>query len=92
MAKKRVFLLQDTKEENLKITECFSTDEEIEIVTRYRVKYSIPRKNFAEYYGFSSRSLEGRDKNVKDEGLKKKVQLLGEYFEDYRKNIFFVRY
>ncbi len=32
MAKKRVFLLQDTKEENLKITECFSTDEEIEIV------------------------------------------------------------
>ncbi len=64
------------------------SDEEIEIVTRYRVKYSMPRKDFAEYYGFSSRSLEKRDRNVKDETLKKKVQILGEYFMDYRKERF----
>lgn len=64
------------------------SDEEIEIVTRYRVKYSMPRKNFSEYYGFSSRSLEVRDRNVKDEILKKKVQILGEYFTDYRKERF----
>ena len=32
MAKKRVFLLQDTKEENRKITECFLENDEIEII------------------------------------------------------------
>ena len=61
------------------------TDEEIEIVTRYRIKYSMPRRNFADFYGFSSRSLESRDKNIKDESLRKKVEILGEYFSDYRK-------
>ncbi len=32
MAKKRVFLLQDTNEENQRITKCFSNDEEVEVV------------------------------------------------------------
>ena len=60
------------------------TKEEIDIITRYRIKNVIPRSSFSQYYGINRTSLEKRDKFTTNEILRDKLELLSGYFYDIR--------
>lgn len=54
------------------------SDEDIEIISRYRIKNMVPRMSFCEAFGIHRTSLEEREKKIKDPVLIKKLNILGE--------------
>jgi len=55
------------------------TNEEILIISRYRVKYALPRSYIADIVGRDDSSLERREVKITDESLKYKLDLLNQY-------------
>ena len=56
------------------------SDEDIEIISRYRIKNMVSRMSFCQAFGIHRTSLEEREKKIKDPVLIKKLNTLGELF------------
>lgn len=61
------------------------TVDDIAIITKYRLKYAISRENFCEYYYkvISLRNLEKREKQLESSILKRKIDLLSDYYLNF---------
>lgn len=55
------------------------SDEDVEIISKFRIKNVVSRIGLCEAFGIHRTSLEEREKKLKDEVLKKKLNILGEY-------------
>jgi len=58
------------------------TLEEILIISKYRLKYAIPREAACEYLDLTSSSVRHAEEKITDESLNKKLKNLSEYYLD----------
>jgi len=58
------------------------TDEDINIICRYRIKNVLSRLKFCEHFGINRSTLENREKGLTDTILIKKLNSISEYYLD----------
>ena len=54
----------------------------VDIITRYRLKYAISRKSICERLNLSYKALQIKEYAIEDEGLKNKLNMLADFYSD----------
>ena len=81
----------DTKFKQLKETKDFSkafTQEEQEIISKYRIKHCISNHSIARYLNIDRDRLSQGEQKLENSNLRKKAIMLSEYYEDVTKSIY----